>query len=56
MMLGLLTSLVSSNATAVAIGRPPESIPADAFQEPEAEGDDAYWSKRNDGYYQEPEP
>lgn len=56
MMLALSTSLIAAAGTTAALARPPEEIPADAYLEPESVGDDAFWRKRNDGYFQEPEP
>lgn len=56
MILALTTSIVAAAGSTVAIARPPGEIPADAYQEPESTGDDSYWSKRAEGYFQEPEP
>lgn len=56
MMLALTTGLIGNGAATIALGRPPEEIPADAYLQPIPEGDDAYWRYRNEGYFQEPEP
>ena len=55
MMLGLSTSLVSTGVIR-STEIPPGSLPADAYQEPIANGNEGYWSYQLEGFYQEPEP
>lgn len=57
MMLGLCISLVGTAATTAQAGAMPGgALPADAYQEPEANGDEGYWFTSAGGFYQEPEP
>lgn len=55
MALGLQSSIITTETATIQASRPPGSIPADAYQQPVAEGDDYYWRTRSGGYYQIPD-
>ena len=53
MILGILLKI--GGAVLKSIAQPAGDLPADAYQQPETDGDQGYWSYRGEGYYQEPE-
>ena len=54
MILGLaLSPAMGPNRSTSA---PTGALPADAYQQPIAEGNEGYWRWQDDGYFQEPLP